>query len=79
MGPVSREGWLVVWSYVASMLLGGLALAVLAFMGQPLLGFVILLVLASTGMTAFLSLAYRKGDKHHTVDDYRAGRVVNQP
>jgi hypothetical protein len=79
MGPISREGWLVVWSFVASMVLGAIGLVVASFaFRQPMIGFIILLILSSLGMTAFLTLAYQKGDKLHTVDDYKSGKVVNR-
>jgi hydrogenase/urease accessory protein HupE len=78
MGPISREGWLVAWSFVGCMVLGAIGLVTCTFVfRQPLLGFAILLVLSSTGMTAFLTLAYQRGDKQHTVDDYKQGRVQN--
>ena len=79
MGPISREGWLVVWSFVASMVFGAIGLVVASFaFRQPMIGFIILLILSSLGMTAFLTLAYQKGDKLHTVDDYKSGKVVNR-
>ena len=80
MGPVSREGWLVVWSFVGSMVLGAIGLVVASFaFRHPMIGFIILIVLSSIGMTAFLTLAYQKGDKNHTVDDYKSGRVRQRP
>lgn len=76
MSPVTREGWLVVWAFVAAMVLGAVALfvATLAFQA-PLIGFIIFLMLASFGMTGFLLLAKQRGDNQHTVEDYKAGRV----
>ena len=79
MGPISREGWWVVWSFVASMVLGAIGLVVASFaFRQPMIGFIVLLILSSIGMTAFLTLAYQRGDKRHTVDDYKSGKVVNR-
>ena len=78
MEPVSREGWMVVWGFAAAMALGALALFISAFaFRQPAVGFVIFLVCASFGMTAFLTLAVQRGDKNHTVEDYKSGRVQN--
>ena len=78
MGPISREGWMVVWGFAAAMVLGALGLVVASFaFRQPAIGFVIFLVCSSFGMTAFLLLAIQKGDKHHTIDDYKQGRVQN--
>jgi hypothetical protein len=42
---------------------------------QPFVGVVTMAVFAIAGAAAFISLAYIKGDKNHTVDDYKAGRV----
>ena len=78
MAPVSREGWLVVWTFIGCMVLGGAAFVALALMGWGLLGLIIYVVLAAVGLTLFLTLAYRKGDLNHTVEDYRLGRVSNE-
>ncbi len=79
MGPVSREGWMVVWAFVAAMVLGAVALLVASFVfRQPAVGFVIFLMLSSLGMTSFLTLAAQRGDKNHTVEDYKSGRVKLQ-
>jgi len=78
MEPVSREGWMVVWGFVVAMVVGALAPFISAFaFRQPAMGFLIFLICASFGMTAFLTLAAQKGDKHHTVEDYKSGRVQN--
>ena len=78
MGPVSREGWMVVWAFAAAMIVGVLALFISAFVFRsPMIGFIIFLVLASFGMTAFLLLAKQRGDNKHTVEDYKQGRVQN--
>lgn len=77
MDPISREGWMVVWSFAAALVAGFLALLVftLAFQ-KPLIGFIILLVLASFGMTAMLMLSKQRGDQKHTAADYKQGRVT---
>jgi membrane protein implicated in regulation of membrane protease activity len=77
MDPISREGWMVVWSFAAALVVGFLALLVftLAFQ-KPLIGFIILLVLASFAMTALLMLSKQRGDQKHTADDYKRGRVT---
>jgi len=78
MDPISREGWMVVWSFAAALVAGFLALLVftLAFQ-RPLIGFIILLVLSSLSMTALLMLSKQRGDPKHTAEDYRQGRVTN--
>ncbi|CAN7462376.1 hypothetical protein LJR016_003039 [Devosia sp. LjRoot16] len=78
MTPVSREGWLVAWAFVASMAVGGLAFLGLALAGSALLGIAIFVVLAASGMGLFIGLASRKGDALHTAEDYRSGRVSNE-
>jgi len=77
MDPISREGWLVVWSFAAALVAGFLALLVftLAFQ-KPLIGFIILLLLSSFAMTAMLMLSKQRGDQKHTADDYKHGRVT---
>ena len=78
MSPISQEGWLVVWSFVGSLVLGFAALALFTLVFQkPLIGFITLLMLASLGMSAFLMLAQQRGDKRHTAEDYKQGRVTN--
>lgn len=78
MAPISREGWLVVWAFVASLAIGALGFLGLTLSGSPLLGIVIFVVLAASGMGLFVGLASRKGDAQRTVEDYRLGRVSNE-
>jgi hypothetical protein len=76
MGPVSSEGWAVVALFAGCMIAGGVGLFLFSFAyRQPFVGVVTMLVFALVGAAAFISLAYIKGDKAHTVDDYKAGRV----
>ena len=77
MDPISREGWMVVWGFATALVVGFIALAVSTLVLQkPLLGFVVLLILASFGMTALLMLTKQRGDQKHTAEDYRQGRVT---
>jgi hydrogenase/urease accessory protein HupE len=78
MAPISREGWLVVVAFVASLAIGALGFLGLALSGSLLLGVAIFVVLAASGLGLFVSLASRKGDAQHTAEDYRAGRVSNE-
>ena len=75
MSPVSREGWLVVASFIASMVLGGIAFAALAVDGDVVIGAVVFAAVSILGAGAFIAAAVAKGDRNHTVADYRAGRV----
>jgi membrane protein implicated in regulation of membrane protease activity len=79
MDPVSREGWMVVWVFAAALVAGFVALLVftLAFQ-KPLIGFIILLVLTSLGMTALLMLSKQRGDHKHTAAEYKAGTVTHR-
>lgn len=76
MGPVSSEGWAVVALFAGCMIAGAAGLFLFSFAyRQPFVGVVTMAVFAIAGAAAFISLAYIKGDKNHTVDDYKAGRV----
>ena len=76
MAPVSSEGWAVVALFAGCMVAGAVGLFLFSFAyRQPFIGVVTMAVFAIAGAAAFISLAYLKGDKNHTVDDYKAGRV----
>jgi hypothetical protein len=76
MAPVSSEGWAVVALFAGCMIAGAVGLFLFSFAyRQPFVGIVTMAVFAIAGAATFISLAYIKGDKAHTVDDYRAGRV----
>lgn len=77
MAPVSREGWLVAASFAASMILGVVAFAALAIGGDIIIGAVVFVAVAIFGGGAFVTAAMAKGDRQHTVADYRSGRVGN--
>ena len=76
MGPVSSEGWAVVTLFVGCLVAGAVGLFLFSFAYRaPFIGVVTMAVFAIVGAGAFIWLAYAKGDKKHTVDDYKAGRV----
>ena len=76
MGPVSSEGWAVVALFVGCMVAGAVGLFLFSFTYRaPFVGVVTMVVFSIIGAGAFISLASLKGDKQHTVDDYKAGRV----
>ncbi len=76
MGPVSTEGWMVVALFVGCMIAGAVGLFLFAFyFGVPVVGIVVMLVFGLAGGAAFLVLAGAKGDRQHTIEDYRSGRV----
>lgn len=76
MGPISTEGWAVVGLFIGCMVAGAVGLFTFAFAYRsPFLGVVTLVVFALVGGIAFILLALLKGDKLHTVEDYKSGRV----
>ena len=75
MSPVSREGWLVVLAFLASVAVGGTAFAALAATGSVVIGAVLFAVVAALAGSMFVTAAVAKGDRNHTVADYRSGRV----
>jgi hypothetical protein len=75
MAPVSREGWSVVWVFVAAMLVGGLGLIFFGLNGQLVSGVAMFVILALLGGGMFIGMTQTRGDKQHTIDDYKAGRV----
>ena len=79
MEPVSIEGWMVVTFLAGAMIAGAAGLFALSFTyGAPLMGLVILFGFAAVGIAAFLVAVSLRGDRQHTIDEYKSGRVVNQ-
>jgi hypothetical protein len=75
MSPVSREGWLVVATFVGGMVLGGLAFLLLGLNGQFIAGIIVFVLMAIFSGGMFIGMAMSRGDQVNTVEDYRAGRV----
>ena len=76
MGPISTEGWAVVGLFIGCMVAGAAGLFTFAFAYRsPFLGVVTMAVFALVGGIAFIGAAYLRGDKVHTVEDYKSGRV----
>jgi membrane protein implicated in regulation of membrane protease activity len=74
MAPVSRKGFLVVYGFVAGMVLGGVAFVGLAALGMPIIGAVVFVLAAAVAGWMFISLANSRGDHQRTVAEYKAGR-----
>jgi membrane protein implicated in regulation of membrane protease activity len=74
MSPVSREGWLIVFGFVAAMIASAVGLLWLGIIGKPLWGLVLFVVVAIIAGTMFVRTANRKGDHQRTVADYRKQR-----
>jgi fatty acid desaturase len=79
MMPVAREGWLVVLAFVASLAVGATAFIALAVTGSVVVGAVLFAVVAGLAGSMLITVAVAKGDRNHTVADYRAGRVGRSP
>lgn len=76
MAPVTSEGWAVVAFFAGCLVAGGVGMFLFSLVyRQPAIGIGTMIVFAIVGSATFIGLAYAKGDKQHTVDDYKAGRV----
>ena len=81
MSPVTPEGYRVAWIFVAWMIGGAIAAAVVLVLGLlwiPFLGVLapfIFIGCATYGAWYFISQAKNRGDHQHTIDDYKQGRV----
>ena len=78
MAPVSRKAMYVVWAFVGGMVLGALCFLFLGLNGQIIGGVIVFALMAAASSGMFVGMAMSKGDKQHTVEDYRAGRVPGQ-
>lgn len=81
MGPVTTEGWNVVWSFVRWMTGGAIAAVVLVVLGLYLnqwwlyvAAAVVYVACTAYGGWYFISTASKRGDQTRTVEDYKAGR-----
>ena len=77
MSPVSREGWLVLVTFLCCMVAGGLSLLGFGLADNFVVGIGIFVVLAIAGASFMLWAAYAHGDKTRTVADYRAMRATS--
>lgn len=78
MSPINSMGWMVVTLFVSCLIAGAVGLALFSFTYRaPFVGVLTLVGFAILGTVVFLVAAYTKGDKQHTADDYKAGRVRN--
>ena len=78
MSPVSREGWLVVGTFVVCMVVGGLSLLGFGLADRFAIGIGLFVVLAIAGASFLWWAAYAHGDTTRTVAEYRAMRVNRQ-
>lgn len=78
MAPVRQQGNFVTWAFVGGSVLGALCFAVLGLNGQIIAGTIVFVLMAIASGGMFIGMASSRGDKQHTVDDYKAGRVPGQ-
>lgn len=80
MSPVSSEGWAVV-ALVAGCLVAGLVgLLLYSFAYRaPFLGLTLFVGFGVAGVLGLLIAIRLKGDRAHTVEDYRTGRAGARP
>ena len=78
IAPVSREGRLVALGFGVAMLVGGVIGAFIAMSGEAVLGVATFAVIAGLAGGAFITIAAKKGDRNHTVDDYKNGAVASK-
>ena len=72
MAPVSWKGWAVIGFFIAMMMLGAGLFGFFMFEGRVITGVTLYVLFGLIGAATFIRLAYAKGDRTHTVDDYRA-------
>jgi hypothetical protein len=75
MGPVSREGRLVVIAFVAMLLAGGVLFGIFMFAGMPAIGILLFVTFAIAAGAGFIAIANFKGDHTRTVADCRQGGI----
>ncbi len=78
MSPVSREGWLVLTTFITCMVVGGLSLLGFGLADQFVVGIGLFVVLAIAGASFLWWAAYAHGDATRTVAEYRAMRQSGQ-
>jgi mannose-6-phosphate isomerase-like protein (cupin superfamily) len=75
MAPVSPKARRVVWVFAGGMTAGMLAFFVFGLLGNWRIGAGIFGVLAVYSGWYYVMVPIKRCDRHHTVDDYRLGRV----
>ena len=76
MSPVTAAGWAVVSLFAGSLIAGLVGLVLFSFVYRaPFVGFLTFGGFAVVGLTVFVLAVKLKGDKQHTVAEYRGGRV----
>lgn len=78
MAPVTREGRMAFVWFLGAMLAGAVVWAILVLTAKAtgaIMGGIVFIAATAFAMWRLLSAVVRHGDRNHTVEDYRAGRV----
>jgi mannose-6-phosphate isomerase-like protein (cupin superfamily) len=75
MAPISPKARRVIWVFAGGITAGMLAFFISGFAGYWQIGALIFAVLAAYSSWYYFVVPIRRFDRHHTVEDYRAGRV----
>ena len=82
MGPVNEQGYAAVRTFISTMTGGAIVAVVLSFvafwMSQPALyivGGIAFVAAAAYAAWRLISVSKSRGDRNHTIEDYKAGRV----
>jgi hypothetical protein len=82
MSPINERGYAVVRTFVSTMTTGAIVAVVLSFVAfwisQPALyvvGGIAFVAAAVYAGWKFVSVSMDRGDKNHTVEDYKTGRL----
>jgi hypothetical protein len=71
LAPVSREGWIVAWTFVAGMVLAALVFIYLTFREQFATGLILFILISMASGIFFVVVASRKSDLTKTLEDYK--------
>jgi hypothetical protein len=71
LAPVSREGWIVAWAFVAAMVLAAVVFIVLTYREAFTLGLILFIVISLAAGIGFVAIAANRSDLTKTLDDYK--------
>lgn len=76
MAPVSSEGWAIVTVFVGCLVAAAVGLFSISFSyREPGIGAAVFVGFAIFGSAVLVAAVMLRGDKTHTIDDYKQGRV----
>ena len=71
LAPITREGWMVAWAFVAAMVLGAVVFIVLTYREAFALGLTLFIVITMVAGFGFVTVAVKKSDLTKTLEDYK--------